>query len=64
MATAYLLIGDFTCWYIPAISGLPVYDGSIFADSIWPSGVNELFATEWREHTLPYVPHEVSTFFT
>jgi hypothetical protein len=64
MVTGYLLIGDFTCWYIPAISGLPVYDGSIFADSIWPSGVNELFANEWEEHTLPNIPHEVSTFFT
>lgn len=64
MVTDYLLIGDFTCWYIPTISGLPVYDGSIFADSIWPSGINELFADEWGDHTLPYIPHEVSTFFT
>ena len=64
MVTGYLLIGDFTCWYILAISGLPVYDGSISVDSIWPSGVNELFAAEWGEHTLPYVPHEVRTIFT
>ena len=62
MATTYLLIGDFTCWYIPAISDLLVYVGGIFTDSIWPSGVNELFADEWGEHTLPYISHEVSTF--
>ena len=63
MATTYLLIGDFTCWYIPAISDFPVHVSSIFADSIWPSRVNKLFADKWGEHTLPYVPHEVSTFF-
>ena len=59
-----MLIGDFTCWYIPAISDLPAYVSGIVTDSIWPSEVNELFADEWGEHTLPYIPHEVSTFFT
>lgn len=58
MVMSYFLIGDFTCRYIPAING------SIFADSIWPSGVDELFADEWEEHTLPNLPHEVFTFFT
>ena len=41
-----------------------MYDGSILADSIWPSRVTESFVAEWGEHTLPYIPHEVFTFFT
>ena len=40
-----------------------MFVSSIFADSIWPSRVSELFADEWGEHTLFYVPHEVPTFF-
>ena len=63
MDTGYLLIGDFTCWYILAIIDLPVNVSGIFPDSIEPSRVNGLLVHEWGEHTLPYVSHEVSTFF-
>lgn len=61
MASIHLLVGYFFFIHATVISGYPTWTVSTFSDLVGPAMVNELHAEEWGQHTLRYIPCEIST---